>query len=315
MKKLFILLFILTHVSYAQKAIGIQDLSKDLEQTVTYLASDKLKGRKTGTKGIEMAAKYIEDYFNSNGVLPYFDNYRHHFKDAFKLKKLNAYNVVGYVKGIDPDLQKEIIVVGAHYDHIGRIQSNSNDTIANGANDNASGTAAVMSLARYFAERKSNKRSLLFVLFSAEEMGLLGSKYLAKELKNQGTNIYTVLNFEMIGVPMVDKNYKTYLTGFKNSNMAQLINEYSEQNLVGFLPQAKAYQLFQRSDNFPFYQEFSIPSQTISTFDFTNFEFYHQVGDESQLLDYKHMAEIVSGFTRVIHKMSNSKNKEIYLNE
>ena len=172
-----------------------------------------------------------------------------------------------------------------------------------------------MSLARYFAERKSNKRSLLFVLFSAEEMGLLGSKYLAKELKNQGTNIYTVLNFEMIGVPMVDKNYKTYLTGYENSNMAQLINEYSGQNLVGFLPQAKSYQLFQRSDNFPFYQEFSIPSQTISTFDFTNFEFYHQVGDESQLLDYKHMAEIVSGFTRVIHKMSNSKNKEIYLNE
>ena len=61
MKKLFILLFLLTHVSFAQKAIGIQDLSKDLEQTVTYLASDKLNGRKTGTKGIEMAAKYIED--------------------------------------------------------------------------------------------------------------------------------------------------------------------------------------------------------------------------------------------------------------
>jgi hypothetical protein len=119
----------------------------------------------------------------------------------------------------------------------------------------------------------------------------------------------------MIGVPMVDKNYKTYLTGYENSNMAQLINEYSGQNLVGFLPQAKSYQLFQRSDNYPFYQEFSIPSQTISTFDFTNFEFYHQVGDESQLLDYKHIAEIVSGFTRVIYKMSNSKNKEIYLNE
>ena len=116
-----------------------------------------------------------------------------------------------------------------------------------------SGTAAVMSLARYFAELKSNKRSLLFVLFSAEEMGLLGSKYLAKQLKSQGTNIYTVLNFEMIGVPIVCKDYKTYLTGYESSNMAQLINEYSAQNLVGFLPQAKAYQLFQRSDNFPFY--------------------------------------------------------------
>ena len=315
MKKLFLLLLILNHVIHAQKAIGIHDLSKDLEQTVTYLASDELNGRKTGTKGIEMAANYIEDYFNSNAIRPYFDSYRHHFKDAFKLKKLNAYNVVGYVKGIDPDLQNEIIVVGAHYDHIGRIQSNTNDSIANGANDNASGTAAVMSLARYFAEHKSNKRSLLFVLFSAEEMGLLGSKYLAKQLKNQGANIYTVLNFEMIGVPMIDKDYKTYITGFENSNMAELINEYSGQNLVGFLPQAKSYQLFQRSDNFPFFQEFNIPSQTISTFDFTNFEFYHQVGDESQLLNYHHMAEIVSGFIKVIHKMSNSTNKEIYLNE
>lgn len=315
MKKTLLLLLTLSASLHAQKEFTISYLTEELQKNVTYLASDKLNGRKTGTRGIEKAANYIENYFQSHNVSPYFDSFRYNFTDAFKLKKLNAYNVVGYVKGSDPVLQKEIIIIGAHYDHIGKVETLNNDSIANGANDNASGTAAVMSLARYFATKKSNKRSVMFVLFSAEEMGLLGSKYLAKYLKEQGAEIYTVLNFEMIGVPMVDKDYKAYLTGFNGSNMAELINNYSNQDLVGFLPQAKAYQLFQRSDNYPFFQQFNIPSQTVSTFDFTNFEYYHQPGDESQLLDYEHMAEVVKGFIPVIERMSNTKLREIQLNE
>ena len=105
-------------------------------------------------------------------------------------------------------------MLGAHYDHIG-VETQSkrivdNDSIANGANDNAAGSVAVLEMAKYFAN-KETKRSLMFVLFSAEEMGLLGSKHLAKRLKEEKAPVYFMLNFEMIGVPLPHQDYLAYL--------------------------------------------------------------------------------------------------------
>ena len=77
--------------------------------------------------------------------------------------------MVGFIPGKDKNLKKEFIIIGAHYDHIGITKSASNDTIANGANDNASGTATVLELARYFGNVKTNKRSIIFALFIAKE--------------------------------------------------------------------------------------------------------------------------------------------------
>ena len=100
---------------------------------------------------------------------------------------------------------------------------------------------------------------MMFALFSGEEMGLLGSKHLAKKLKSDGLKLYTMIEFEMIGVPMIDKDYTAYITGFDLSNMASKINEYTNLKLVGLLPKAKEYQLFYRSDNYSFYKEFNKP--------------------------------------------------------
>lgn len=276
-------------------------------EMMNYLASNDLKGRDSGSEGIEMAAKYIENHFKSYGVKPYFETYR----DTLSNFKAPSYNIVGIVEGNDPALKDEYIVIGAHYDHIGIVQMENGDAIANGANDNASGTATVMEFARYFGTQKTNKRSLIFALFSAEEKGLLGSKHLAKKLKEQELNLYAMLNFEMTGVPLLGKDYFMYITGYDMSNLAEVSNTYAKENLVGFLPTAKEYNLFQRSDNYPFHQEFGVPSHTFCTFDFTNFNHYHKVGDEADIMDFAHMATLVNKTLPVLEGIANAPTQEI----
>ncbi|MGB5228770.1 MAG: M28 family peptidase [Eudoraea sp.] len=281
--------------------------STSVLEIMNFLASDDLKGRDSGSEGIEKAAEFIEGIFVQNRLMPYFET----FKDTIANFQKPAYNIVGVLKGTDKKLQNEYIIIGAHYDHIGILTAENGDTIANGANDNASGTTTVLELARHFGASKSNKRSLIFALFSAEEKGLLGSNHLAKKLKEENLNLYLMLNFEMIGVPMVDKDYMIYVTGYDKSNLAEETNKYANKNLVGFLPKAKEFGLFQRSDNYPFHNEFNIPSQTYCTFDFTNFNFYHKVGDELDQMDFKHMARVINDMIPVLEGLSNSPEKEI----
>src|SRR5690606_472180 len=215
------------------------------------------------------------------------------YRDSFEIQGRTGYNVVGYLEGNDPSLKNEFVILGAHYDHIGRGKVVNGDSIANGANDNAAGTVAVMEIARHFGAERSNKRSMLFILFSAEEMGLSGAKHIAGRLKKEDIDLYAMINFEMIGVPMKDKDHLAYLTGYEMSNMADVFNKYAGEKVLGYLPQASQYKLFQRSDNYSFYQEFQIPAQTISTFDFTNYEFYHHVSDEMQHMDIAHMVNLI----------------------
>jgi Zn-dependent M28 family amino/carboxypeptidase len=168
---------------------------------------------------------------------------------------------------------------------------------------------------RYFAKNKTNKRSILFIYFSGEEKGLLGSKHLADKLKKQNMNLYYMLNFEMIGVPMKRDDMLMYLTGFGKSNMAEHINDYANEKLVGYIPMQTQYQLFMRSDNYPFYGVFDVPAQTVSTFDFENFDFYHQPDDEFELMDTTHMAKVANKMIPVIEAMTNTATQEIQMNK
>ena len=284
--------------------------SEGIEVLMNFLASDELQGRDSGTEGIAKAADFIEGIFNTNGVQPYFEN----FRDTLSNFKEPAYNMVGFIEGKDPELKNQFIILGAHYDHIGRIAPKDGDEIANGANDNASGTSTVLELARYFGNTKANKRSILFTLFSAEEKGLLGSKHLAKKLKDKGLKLYAMLNFEMVGVPLKDKDYLMYLTGYNLSNLADISNSYSDQKVAGFLPKAKEFNLFNRSDNAPFHEIYNVPSHTYSTFDFTNFNHYHQVGDEADIMDFNHMAKVINILIPVMEGIINSPEQEIKYN-
>ena len=319
MKKFLLLISFVGFSLNAQTNVTSKNISKvnyqvaeeNVIKTLSYLTSDELEGRDSGSEGIEKAAVYLENLLKENGVKPYFKTYR----DTLSNFDKPAFNIVGFIEGTDKKLKNEFVVIGAHYDHIGMLQNGVNgDVIVNGANDNATGTTAVTEVAKYFAKFKNNKRSILFVFFSAEEKGLLGSKHLAAKLKEQKMDLYFMFNFEMIGVPMKDKGMDFYLTGFGKSNMATTMNDYAGEKLVGYLPIETKYMLFRASDNYPFFTEFNVPAQTVSTFDFENFEFYHQPDDEFELMDTKHMTNVISKTIPVLEQMINAPKKEIKLN-
>ncbi|WP_289044611.1 M28 family peptidase [uncultured Olleya sp.] len=318
MKKIILLSAVLLVVSACKTKVSNPETQKDYTLTtqevtnmVSILASDDLQGRDVGTAGIAEAANYVETNFKSAGLKPYFNS----FRDVFQVGDLEAFNVVGFLEGQDEKLKNEFVVIGAHYDHIGQSKTVANDSIANGANDNAAGTAGVIALAKYFGAKKANKRSVLFVTFSAEEKGLLGSKHIAKRLKEADIDLYTMINLEMIGVPFKDRDYQAFITGFEKSNLAEVINKHAGSKLIGASDVAKKYGLFKRSDNYAFFTEFNVPSHTISSCDLTNFDYYHHVDDEVDKLDYTFMTNLINNLGPVLEKVVNASEKEIILNE
>lgn len=311
MKKIFLLLaFGLVACKSIQTQVSNYQVSQqEISSTLAYLSSDELEGRDTGSEGIEKAAVYLENQLKKYNYKPYFRN----FRDTLTTID-NAYNVVGFLEGKDPKLKNEIVILSAHYDHIGITEKGfEGDHINNGANDNASGTTVLSEVAKYLGELNNNKRSVLIVYFSAEEKGLLGAKHLAKRLKYQNVDIYTLLNFEMLGVPM-NYNFDVFLTGFTQSNMADKLNEYAGYELVGKSEQAEKYNLFRASDNYPFYEEFKIPSHTISAFDFGNFDFYHHPKDEFQMMNIEFMTQLTQKLLPVVSEMINAPTREIQMN-
>lgn len=277
-----------------------------IHTTLNYLASDELLGRDSGHEGNVKAATFLANELTAYGIEPYYANYEDKLKDVE-----NTWNVIGVIPGHDPKLKKEIVVLGAHYDHIGIQEPVDGDSIANGANDNASGVSILLELARNLAQ-KEMKRTVLVCFFTAEELGLLGSQHLANRLKEEYANVVMMLNFEMLGVPM-QRDYVTFITGYDQSNLATKINEIAGENLAGRFEDAEKMQLFMRSDNYPFYLAYKIPSQTFSSSDFENFKYYHHVKDEAHLMDVTFMTTLTKKFVPVVEKLINLPSGEIRL--
>ena len=303
--KTLLLISLFFQIAHAQDFEKVKP--QDIRSSVDFLSSDVLKGRETATEGELVAAQFIKSKFIEAGIKPYFDTYF----DAFESKGIKGVNVVGYIEGVDPKLKNEVVLLGAHYDHIGISPEVENDSIANGANDNASGTATVLTIANRLARLGTNKRSVIVALFSGEEKGLLGSKALAKKLKAQDIDLYTMLNFEMIGVPFIDRDYEVFVTGYELSNLGGKLNTYTNSTIVGASDVAKKYNLFKRSDNYSFFKEFKVPSHTISSCDLTNFDFYHHVDDEIDQLDFAFMVSIINKLLPGVVQICNTDSKEI----
>ncbi|OYQ42909.1 peptidase M28 [Flavobacterium cyanobacteriorum] len=313
MKKILPLLCIalLSVTASAQKKEAATSPAFDeavLAETLRFLSSDALQGRKAGSDGIEKAALYLEGIFQKNSVKSYFTTYR----DTLSNYEKPAYNIVGYLEGNDPVLKKEFVIFGAHYDHVGTGNAIKGDSIYNGANDNASGSALLAGLVSYYGKNKSNKRSILFCFFSAEEVGLLGSVHLAAKIKAQGTPVYTMLNFEMVGSPL-GKDIDAYITGYSRSNMVEKLNEYAGRKMIGYTDFEVRYQLFKRSDNYPFFLELNVPAHTISTTNMETYKLYHQPDDDFSNINMKHMVAFVQKLIPATEKMVNAKTKEIVL--
>ncbi len=188
-----------------EKAKGL--LTADLlKQHATYLASDELEGRAAGYPGNDKAAEYIADVMKKAALKPAGDEGGYFQK--FRVGGKETRNVAGLLEGTDPDLKKEIVVIGAHYDHVGtadqrdygRIPGSGNDRIWNGADDNGSGTSTVLGVARAFGESGlRTRRTVLFILFSGEEAGLIGSRwYTNHPVSPIGQHVF-MLNLDMVG--------------------------------------------------------------------------------------------------------------------
>jgi Zn-dependent M28 family amino/carboxypeptidase len=278
----------------------------ETQEILTTLSSDEMEGREFGTAGMEKAAAWVEDYMKKAGIKPFFS---YNYQDTVTINGRKTANVVGLIGSKDD--AKEYILLGAHLDHIGKAASGP-DLIYNGANDDASGVTAVLQIAQQLQKNRP-EANVIVALFTAEESGLLGSAYLAKRLKGLQVKIKYMLNFEMIGKAMTIGANKVYITGYNKSNLAAVMNELAGNTFATYLPEENQYQLFMRSDNYSFYEIYKVPCHTISTFDFKNYPYYHELKDEASQLDIEHMNKIINLSTTIIEKMIES-NKEIKIN-
>ena len=186
MKKLFIILALVSFFETSAQNIDRKTLLSDIET----LSSDKYEGRKTGTAGNLMAANYIINKFKKIGMDAYNDDFKHSFTFINRRnEEIKGVNLIGYIKG----KSDQVIVVSAHYDHVGV----NNSEIFNGADDNASGVAAILAFAKYFSENKP-KNTLLFIAFDAEEMGLQGAYSFLKAPVPPREYIKLNINLDMV---------------------------------------------------------------------------------------------------------------------
>ena len=197
MKKLMCCLLALSFagVASAQKNIDNLITADYVDQLIKTLSSDEMQGRATFTPGIDKAATFIEGEFKKIGLEPLTGATG--FRQTFNVKKSDQplFNVVGMIPG--KSKAKEIVVFSGHYDHLGIVKSRDQDSIANGADDDASGTTAVIALAKYYKALNNNERTLIFVAFTAEEIGGFGAKHFSSLLNPD--EVVAMFNIEMIG--------------------------------------------------------------------------------------------------------------------
>jgi Zn-dependent M28 family amino/carboxypeptidase len=300
MKNVQILILTLFIASCATKPISLEEVQESItaietEQILYTLASDEMKGRESASGGYQLAADFVTNFFEENGIEPFYPAYQ----DSLQTKEVWSYNLVGSLGKFDQN--KPTILIGAHLDHIGVKNENEEDPIFNGANDNASGSTAVLQIAKFLATQK-RKQNVLVALFADEEKGLKGAAHLAQRLKKEGVSLAYMVNFEMLGATLTSGENQVYMTGYNLSDMPEKMNTYAPE-FVQFLPEAKQYNLFRRSDNYSFYQIHNIPAQTLSTFDFKNYDYYHKAGDEAEKLDVVNMNKVISTSAYVLAKM------------
>jgi hypothetical protein len=199
-------------------------------------------------------------------------------------------NVMGVLPG--KSKKDEYVIFSGHYDHLGIGKTNAaGDSIYNGANDDAAGTTAVMMLANYFSKLKNNERTLIFVAFTAEEIGGFGSQYFSKQI--DADKAVAMFNIEMIGTESNWGKNSAYITGYEKSDFGKILQSNLAGSSFRFEPDPYPKQnLFYRSDNATL-AALGVPAHTISTSKMDAEKTYHTQEDEIETLDMSNMAEII----------------------
>lgn len=307
MKQYFVLIFLVIVT-----ACSIERFDNYIQEDVTFLADDALEGRETGTEGERIAAEYIATRFKKIGLSPkgtegYFQAFTFkpkkdpHSQASFSEKSsdstITGKNVIGFID----NKAENTIIIGAHYDHLGFGDAGGSlhageKAIHNGADDNASGVAVLLNLADKLKNSKNTNNNYLFMAFSGEEMGLLGSNYFNKNATIDLASANYMINMDMVGRMKSDSTLAVYGTG-TSPLWSQTINSLNtkfklieEKSGVG------------PSDHTSFYLS-DIPVLHFFTGQHEN---YHKPSDDTELLNFEGMYAISDFIFEIVSDLNDN---------
>ena len=293
----------------------------EVRRILSALAADSMEGRATGTPGAQRAAKMIAAEMKRAGLQPFGDSagwFQYvpvvletsagraggpprtgpRLKASFAMldtvpaaRKPTSVNVVGVIRGSDPALKDEFVLIDAHYDHLGvRGPGVNGDSIFNGADDDASGVTAVIEIARQLTHGSPPKRTIVFAATIGEEVGLIGTNWFIAHPPFALEKMVANLEIEMIGRPdsLAGGPGRAWLTGYERSTMG---NQLAAAGIPIVPDKRPTQQFFQRSDNIAFARR-GIVAHTLSTFNLHTD--YHRVSDDVSKVDFPHMSAVIN---------------------
>jgi hypothetical protein len=291
-------------------------LEREVHADMNFLADDELHGRGSATRDEHIAALFVAAQLQSLGLEPGGENSTFLQKTALpdplpvqiqqRLSKFQnvprkeTWNAIGILRGTTSPGQ--VILLTAHLDHLGIGPANaSGDTNYNGADDDASGTTAVLTLARILASGPRPRRTIVFALFGSEELGGFGNRAFLAHPPVALASIVTNLEFEMIGRPDPAVPAGTlWLTGFERSNLGPELAKHGAHLVNDTHP---TQNFFRRSDNYALATT-GIVAHTVSSFGLH--KDYHQPSDELSTIDFNHMINAITSMVTPIRWLANS---------
>lgn len=312
---LFLLISAFSFSMFSQSEIT----EKELKDHLLFLTSKKNAGRYPGGKANKRVVKYLKKDFKKIGIKSFDLGYKQSFKAALRVEKgadkkpvVKTCNVVGFIEGNNAVLKNEYIVLGAHYDHLGfggpSSKSDKKNAIHYGADDNASGTAALLEIAEKIASQKQLlKRSIIFIAFGAEEQGLLGSKYFVENPLVPLSQIKLMINMDMVG--RMNKEKHVYMGGagtFPGGvNFMQTLGE--SLNLTPIVHAGSVG----GSDHVSFYKK-GISVLGMHTGGHPE---YHKPEDTIDLINFKGQKQVCEYIFKTIIKLASTDYKMAFINQ
>ena len=287
---------------------------KSVRKYMGALAGDEMNGRGSASADELTAAKYIASQLKLLKIKPAGDNGGYLQTVTFKRRARGApdqapteattTNVLGIIRGRDPLLAKETILLSAHLDHLGVGREVNGDKIYNGADDDASGVTAVLELAKALMSGPRPKRTVVFALFGSEEIGGWGARYFQEHPPVPFESLVANLEFEMIGRPDAAVPRDTlWLTGYERSNLGPALKVFGARLVADPHPDQH---FFQRSDNIVLARK-GIVAHTVSSFGLHTD--YHRPSDDLAHIDFEHMTDAIKSMVEPVRWLVNSNFK------
>ncbi|HZY63360.1 MAG TPA: M28 family peptidase [Edaphobacter sp.] len=293
-------------------------LQREVRADMSFLASDELQGRASATRDEHLAALFAASQFQALGLEPGGDNgtylqkaalpqplperIQHYLSKFPNGPRKETWNAIAILRG--SSLANETVLLTAHLDHLGIGPAVNGDDIYNGADDDASGTTAVLTLAHMLSTGKRPRRTIVFALFGSEEIGGYGNQAFLEHPPVPLSSIIANLEFEMIGRPDPAVPAGTlWLTGYNRSDLGPELAKHGAHLVADPHPQEH---FFRRSDNYALALR-GIIAQTVSSFGLH--KDYHRPSDEIRTIDFNHMTNAIESMVRPIRWLADTKWK------